>query len=544
MKTAAVPFQVVDLFAGPGGLAEGFASVRDADGFRPFNIALSVEKDATAHKTLRFRAFLRQFGDSFPDRYYSFLNDEIDEPDWETLYPEQWQAAEAEALLLELGEEGASDVIAPKLQAIRESSGDRTIVIGGPPCQAYSIAGRARNRGIAEYDPAKDKRHFLYKEYIAALEKLKPAAFVMENVKGMLSTSVGGEDIFKKVLADLAAVGGNSQTYEFFAFAPGPGGIGHLKLTRKPKDFVIRSEVFSVPQARHRIIIVGVRRDLALLKQQTQSETELTAIKVTVADVLRTLPAIRSGVSKADSVDAWKSALARSVQKVIEATAESGDDNYRLINQRSRVLAKQIANGEGPTHRSSSDLGALSERCPQSLREWIMDRRLKLLKGHLSRGHMESDLARYFFAAVFAEVTGRSPVAKEFPPILAPNHKNWDSGVFSDRFRVQIWDAPSTTITSHLAKDGHYFIHPDPMQCRALTLREAARLQTFPDNYRFFGNQTEQFVQVGNAVPPFLARQIGEALHALLSGAIGAVSSREGESASDTATEPMGQAAE
>jgi DNA (cytosine-5)-methyltransferase 1 len=129
---------------------------------------------------------------------------------------------------------------------------------------------------------------------------------------------------------------------------------------------------------------------------------------------------------------------------------------------------------------------------------------------------MESDLARYLFAATFATVHGRSPVAREFPAQLAPNHRNWDTGHFADRFRVQLWERPSRTVTSHISKDGHYFIHPDPLQCRALTVREAARLQTFPDNYRFFGNQTQQFEQVGNAVPPFLAMQIGQALLSIL----------------------------
>ena len=125
---------------------------------------------------------------------------------------------------------------------------------------------------------------------------------------------------------------------------------------------------------------------------------------------------------------------------------------------------------------------------------------------------MSSDLQRYLFCACFANVNWRrtipSPSKKDFPEELAPNHKSWETGKFADRFRVQFKHKPSSTITSHINRDGHYFIHYDPTQCRSLSVREAARLQTFPDNYFFEGNQTQQFVQVGNAVPPYLARKI------------------------------------
>jgi DNA (cytosine-5)-methyltransferase 1 len=147
---------------------------------------------------------------------------------------------------------------------------------------------------------------------------------------------------------------------------------------------------------------------------------------------------------------------------------------------------------------------------------WLVDPKLETLPNHTTRGHMASDLARYFFAAVFAKVVGRSPKASDYPDELAPEHANWATGKFADRFRVQLSDGPSSTVTSHISKDGHYFIHPDPLQCRSLSVREAARLQTFPDNYFFRGNRTQQYVQVGNAVPPLLARWIGDALWTIL----------------------------
>ena len=128
-----------------------------------------------------------------------------------------------------------------------------------------------------------------------------------------------------------------------------------------------------------------------------------------------------------------------------------------------------------------------------------------------SRGHIYDDLYRYFFSAVFAKQNHRSPYLEDFPKELLPNHKNISDGSkFTDRFRVQLYGKPSTTIVSHISQDGHYYIHYDPTQCRSLTVREAARLQTFPDNYFFEGARTRQYIQVGNAVPPLLAYQIAK----------------------------------
>ena len=156
---------------------------------------------------------------------------------------------------------------------------------------------------------------------------------------------------------------------------------------------------------------------------------------------------------------------------------------------------------------------AANEQSPQQLVDWFKDRPTDLLANHVSRGHMPTDLVRYLFVAAYGEITNKSPRLMDFPRCLLPEHKNVDpenigDSIFKDRFRVQVGSRHSMTVTSHIAKDGHAFIHPKAMQCRSLTVREAARLQTFPDSYVFLGNRTSQYTQVGNAVPPYLARQI------------------------------------
>jgi DNA (cytosine-5)-methyltransferase 1 len=162
-----------------------------------------------------------------------------------------------------------------------------------------------------------------------------------------------------------------------------------------------------------------------------------------------------------------------------------------------------------------------SIQMPTELVEWLHDDRLRGYCQHEARSHMRSDLHRYLYAACYASSNdGVSPKVDEFPYGLLPDHGNIHSSEvpFRDRFRVQASNFPSSTVVSHISKDGHYYIHYDPAQCRSLTVREAARLQTFPDNYYFEGNRTEQYWQVGNAVPPFLARQVARVVAEVVLG--------------------------
>ena len=499
-------YHVIDLFAGPGGLAEGFCASRDDNGKRRFRIALSVEKEVSAHRTLQLRAFLRQFATGFPDEYYNWINKGGDQPNWGDLYPEQWLAAMNEAQCLELGTDKARDSLDQRLSELRKLAGDRTIVIGGPPCQAYSLAGRSRNKGKDDYKPEEDDRHFLYQEYIRILDEVNPAAFVMENVKGLVSSSVNGQRVADRILADLRSAGSRGG-YLLLPVTLQRSLLGD-EIEPVMRDFIVRAEDHGVPQARHRIIILGIRKDLAT----ADPSGELVLSEYPEADVkhvLRGMPRLRSGISRSpDTWDDWSTIVA----DALERTAKVSSASDPILAKKSRNRLGAFLNKNRVLERADTGPSSLPDSCPGDLSAWLGDPLIDRLPNHDARSHMESDLFRYAYASVFALAHGRSPKAADFPDELAPDHQNWTSGSFSDRFRVQLWSRPSTTVTSHISKDGHYFIHPDPLQCRSLTVREAARLQTFPDNYIFLGNRTQQYVQVGNAVPPFLARNIADSV--------------------------------
>jgi DNA (cytosine-5)-methyltransferase 1 len=508
---------VVDLFAGPGGLGEGFSSFRASDRQSFFEIVLSIEKEATAHQTLELRTLFRQFapGD-VPDLYYEHLRgDKTREELFAALRP-QADRARSIAWRAELGTEDHSVVderITKALDGAKE-----WVLCGGPPCQAYSVIGRARNRGIDADDP----NVYLYREYVRILGEHAPPVFILENVKGLLSSRVGDQAIFGELLAHLqnprAVIAGaeDGPQYEVHSFVEQPRAWtldGSPEYD--PSDYVIKCEEFGIPQARHRVILLGVRTNFA---QMPPDRLRRAAKPITAARVLRGLPRLRSGLSKVpDGKAEWRQALAGILEPgVLE----------NLPNGKSAMLKQDIRWTLSRITEPRANRGGEFVRCvarSDYLPRWYCDPRIGGAVNHVARPHMTSDLHRYLFAACYARLFQEFPELGDFPPALLPKHKNVDDDTkkkyFDDRFRVQLAGRPSTTITSHLAKDGHYFIHYDEKQCRSLTVREAARLQTFPDNYFFCGTRTKQFVQVGNAVPPLLARKIASLVARILTGA-------------------------
>lgn len=304
--------------------------------------------------------------------------------------------------------------------------------------------------------------------------------------------------MFDLVTDDLRTPPG-TQGYELYAFAP-KGSTGPAKGTQ-PSDYVVRAEALGVPQARHRVIIIGLRRDVAAaLERRSKPWSIPSHPSACTADVLDAMPRLRSGLSRQkDDGAPWAKALANACDAVSALSPRlEGEQKKAFGNGLAAVRTSLETAATLPRHAGTP--AGLGSACPPALAQWLQDDRLTTLSGNEIRGHMPGDLARYLFAGAYAAATGQSPKAASFPAGLATAHRNWESGKFADRFRVQLRDQPSTTVTSHISKDGHCFIHPDPAQCRSLTVREAARLQTFPDNYVFRGNRTEQFVQVGNAV--------------------------------------------
>jgi DNA (cytosine-5)-methyltransferase 1 len=500
-------------------LGEGFSALRRG-GEPVFKIKLSIEKDFHAHQTLELRAFYRQFPDrKAPAEYYKYLAGRLSREALFEKFPEEARKASDEAWHIELGGKHFSET---QIDArICGAIGKRVnwVLIGGPPCQAYSIVGHSRvigGEGLAAYEA--DPKHHLYEHYLRILSIHQPPVFIMENVKGLLSARYKSEGIFQRILKDLKHPLGamrwagnpmhqEALEYQLMPLAAGSGELLANLSHTEPRHFVLRAEDYGIPQARHRIIVLGIRADLRLVPIPLQKSQA-----VSVAEVIADLPKLRSGLSReADSPEGWRDA-------VLEITDSTWLRNDTLPGGLREALLRASARVRQGLGRGGRFLEGMSipAKCPG----WFLDKRLQGVCNHETRVHIREDLHRYFFAAVFAKEFKRSPLLEDLPKALLPEHANVEAALketkFNDRFRVQMAGRPSTTIVSHIARDGHYYIHYDPAQCRSLTVREAARLQTFPDNYFFEGPRTQQYQQVGNAVPPLLAKKIADIVADLL----------------------------
>jgi DNA (cytosine-5)-methyltransferase 1 len=551
--------RVIDVFAGPGGLGEGFSACRKNS---PFEIVMSVEAEENAHKTLTHRAFYRRL----PPRGKPELtrcNTLLDKADRQRhlmnlkeKYSSEWQEAQDETLgeptrlgnariwqKLEEGqaltEEDKEDTeaqtrVSNRIKQIRAMcKRDKTplMVIGGPPCQSYSNAGRNRVRAIEGYKTDEDQRFFLYKEYARVLAEAKPDVFIMENVQGILSAKLAnGDKIIPQILETLKRPSSYSDTkkdgkpeYHLYSLSTPPDGwIKDEPVYKNSRSFLISADQYGVPQTRKRVIILGVKASATRLNPVLQKSQNFMP---SVRDVIDSLPSIRSTITNRsnvakDSEEAWRKDWSRIKQTLIEKLADVAVKKY-LRNVDSKA---ELSVGSGrfvPANSSgfSEQFDKQAETNPEhaSLRKWILGSGSSGgFYNHIAKSHQYHDRLIYMFAAAFTNVHGVSPKASrkdesgepEFPKFLAPNHRNWESGDYADRFRCLLPDSPAKTITSHLKKDGHAYIHYDPTQNRCLSPREAARIQTFPDDYFFEGGAGAQYQQVGNAVPPYLAKNI------------------------------------
>lgn len=405
----------IDLFAGAGGLSEGFTSI----GFNPI---AHVEMNYDACQTLKTRAvyyYLKQNGKL--NEYKKYLRGEISKDELYSLVPEtvlksvihQTMSAENMPELFKLIDALKSE------QHIEHVD----LIVGGPPCQAYSLVGRA----VKSDNMVGDPRNYLYKLYIEVLKKYTPTMFVFENVPGLLTANGGQyfEDMKK-------------------AFKEAGYTIDHD---------VLNAKSFDVLQDRRRVILIGWKKDLQY-KYPSFVEKVPT---YKVADLLSDLPKIQSGETN-------NSYATNKFSTYLEATG---------IRKKGDILTWHVARPHIPRDRTIYK---------EVITAWFKD------KKRIKYTDLPEDLC---------------------------THRNRTA--FLDRFKVVASDMPAChTMMAHISKDGHYFIHPDIEQARSITVREAARIQSFPDDFYFEGSRTAAFTQVGNAVPPLMAKGIAEKIKEML----------------------------
>lgn len=386
-------YTFIDLFAGCGGLSEGFY-------MEDFEALAHVEIDPVACKTLKTRMDHYGYHDS------------------------------ASAVL-------QADITSENMiQRIDEVVGNRAvdIIIGGPPCQSFSSLGRAKDDNGMKNDP----RNYLFESYVKILNYYLPKFFVFENVTGLLTATLNGKHIVDRITRELGA---------------------HYSV----KLDVLNSANYGVPQVRKRVIIIGVRHD-----------------------VNAEIGAVYASIKKTHYDPEMPEAIRGDLKKFV------------TVRDAIEELPKLLP-GEG------SRCVPFRSRRDNEFLQTIVPKDSGVLLDHVARNHNDKDIERY--RCMSREHWTFQELLQHRPDL---NHQK--QRVFGNSYVVQWWDLPSKTIIAHLYKDGNQFIHPDHTQGRTFTVREAARLQSFPDDFVFDGARTDQYKQIGNAVPPLLANAIAKAL--------------------------------
>ncbi|RLQ90218.1 DNA cytosine methyltransferase [Planomicrobium sp. Y74] len=406
---------VIDLFAGAGGLSEGF---RQAG----YNIIAHIEMDKSACKTLRTReAYYYLKSIKKIDLYEDYLMKKISREQLYNMVPND--------ILDSVIESEISDENFPKITSMIDeqlsicSSKIVDIVIGGPPCQAFSSAGIARDPNRMKDDP----RNYLYRQYIKFIIRYSPKFFIFENVKGILTAQKG--NILKALQKELSNAG------------------YHIDYR------VLNAKDFGVSQNRQRVILIGWRKEYEFTYPDFIFPIQITPI----SELFNDLPPLRNGLS----VD--------------------GEKRYRR-----------------------------NAKVPNS---FIRPRDWKVLSQHITRAHNQNDLAIYNLVVENWNKNNKLLKYNELPTQLQ-THNN--RAIFLDRYKLVPAKGISHTVVAHIAKDGHYYIHPDKHQNRSISVREAARIQSFPDNFYFEDSRTAAFRQIGNAVPPLMSYRIAKYLKPII----------------------------
>jgi DNA (cytosine-5)-methyltransferase 1 len=400
----------IDLFAGASGMSEGFIRA----GLNPIS---HIEMDKYACDSIRTRAAYHFLTKNGKEEYYTnYLKGIISRDE---LYNQVPKKILDSVLNIEITDDSIKSIFSKIDKTLNDKKVD--LIIGGPPCQAYSLLGRHHEN--IENDP----RNKLYIQYGRFLKKYEPKAFVFENVPGLLSANKGQH--FKNLKAYFRKIG-----YEVY-------------------HDTLNAADYGVLQARKRIIIVGWKKNNDFGFPEIKKVIE----KFTVNDIFKDLPKLKPGD------------------------------------------AMQVAQYTIPKN--------------EYLEKFELRNGVDFVTQHISRAHNARDLKIYKTAI---KKWNKNEERLKYPdlPKELKTHKNETS--FTDRYKVVNGNGVSHTIVAHIAKDGHYYIHPDVKQCRSISVREAARLQSFPDDFFFEGSRSAAFKQIGNAVPPLMANAIAKSIKELL----------------------------